>query len=130
MFERKEFLVQHEKSKYGFQMYSAATYECFRLFAYNIQWIRTQVKMYFWGKNGSVRPRDNGKDNESICCIFIWVFFFLGLRKIFVNYENFWAQLIHWCSKFREQPVLLFSSFVHNSSFNEHKNMKLRENVF
>ena len=41
-----------------------------------------------------------------------------------------YERLIHWCSKFNEQPVLLFSSFVHDSSINEHKNMKLRENVF
>ena len=36
---------------------------------------------------------------------------------------------IHWCSKLKEQPVLLLTSFVHNSSVNEHKSMKLRENI-
>ena len=36
---------------------------------------------------------------------------------------------IHSCPKLKLQPVLSFSSFVHNSSINEHKNMKLRESV-
>ena len=36
---------------------------------------------------------------------------------------------LHWCSKLREQPVLLMSCFVYNSLINEHKNMKLRENA-
>ena len=31
---------------------------------------------------------------------------------------------IHSCPKLKMQPVLSFSSFVHNSSINEHKNMK------
>ena len=30
-------------------------------------------------------------------------------------------------SKLKEQTVLLFSSFVHNSSINEHKNIKLKK---
>ena len=33
------------------------------------------------------------------------------------------------CPKLKLQPVLSFSSFVHNSSINENKNMKLRENI-
>ena len=36
---------------------------------------------------------------------------------------------IHSCPKLTLQPVLSFSSFVHNSSINEHMNMKLRENI-
>ena len=36
---------------------------------------------------------------------------------------------VHWCPKLKLQPVLSFSSFVHNSSKNEHKNMKLRHNI-
>ena len=35
---------------------------------------------------------------------------------------------IYWCSKLKEHPVLYFYSFVHNSSINERKNSKLREN--
>ena len=34
-----------------------------------------------------------------------------------------------WSKQLKGQPVLLLSSFVHNSSINEHKNMKLRENT-
>ena len=34
---------------------------------------------------------------------------------------------IHSCLKLKLQPVLSFSSFVHNSSINEHKNMKLKK---
>ena len=41
----------------------------------------------------------------------------------------FFVMIIHWCSKLKEQPVLSLTSFVHNSSVNEHKNMKLRENI-
>ena len=36
---------------------------------------------------------------------------------------------IHWSKQLKGQPVLLLSSFVHNSSINELKNMKLRENA-
>ena len=36
---------------------------------------------------------------------------------------------VHSRPKLKLQPVLLFSSFMHNSSVNEHKNMKLRENI-
>ena len=36
---------------------------------------------------------------------------------------------IHSCPKLKLQPVLWLSSFLHNSSINEHKNMKLRENI-
>ena len=36
---------------------------------------------------------------------------------------------LHSCPKLKLQPVFSFSSFVHNSSINEHKNMKLRENI-
>ena len=45
-----------------------------------------------------------------------------------INIQNIFLNL-HWCSKLKERPVLLFSSFVRNSSINEHKNMKLRENI-
>ena len=37
--------------------------------------------------------------------------------------------LIHWSKQLKDQPVLLLSSFVHNSSIIEHKNMKLKENT-
>ena len=33
-------------------------------------------------------------------------------------------------SEIKIKPVLSFSSFVHNSSINKHKNMKLFENIF
>ena len=36
---------------------------------------------------------------------------------------------IHSCPKLKLQLVLYFSSFVYNSSINEQKNMKLRENI-
>ena len=36
---------------------------------------------------------------------------------------------IHWSKQLNNQPVLLLSSSVHNCSINEHKNMKLRENI-
>ena len=44
-----------------------------------------------------------------------------------IYYAN--AELIHWLKQLKGQPVLLLSSFVHNSSINEHKNMKLKENI-
>ena len=37
---------------------------------------------------------------------------------------------IHWSKQLKDQPVLLLSSFMHNCSINEHKNMKLRENTY
>ena len=37
--------------------------------------------------------------------------------------------IIHCPPKVKVQPALLFSSFVHNSSFNELKNMKLSEHI-
>ena len=37
--------------------------------------------------------------------------------------------LLHECPKLKLQLVLSFSSFVHNSLINEHKNMKLRERM-
>ena len=37
---------------------------------------------------------------------------------------------LHSCPKLKSQPVLSFSSFVHNTSINEHKNMKLREIIY
>ena len=40
-----------------------------------------------------------------------------------------WTDDVHSCPKLKLQPVLSFSSFVHNSLINEHKNMKLRENI-
>ena len=35
----------------------------------------------------------------------------------------------HWCSKLKIQPAVLFSSFVHNSSINNFKNMKLSGHI-
>ena len=51
--------------------------------------------------------------------------------KIKQDFFNFSLKicLIHSCPKLKLQPVLSFSSFVHNSSINEHKIMKLRENT-
>ena len=37
---------------------------------------------------------------------------------------------LHWSKQLKDQPVLLLSSFVHYSSITEHKNMKLKENIF
>ena len=37
---------------------------------------------------------------------------------------------MHWCSKLKEQSVLSLTFFVHNSSVNEHKGMKLKENIW
>ena len=42
-------------------------------------------------------------------------------------YANF---ILHWCSKSKEQSVLMFSSFEDNSWINEHKNMRLRWNIY
>ena len=39
------------------------------------------------------------------------------------------SKVLHWSKQLKDQPVLLFSSFVHNSPINEHKNTKLRENT-
>ena len=36
---------------------------------------------------------------------------------------------IHRSKQLKDQPVLLLSFFVRNSSINEHKDMKLRENT-
>ena len=36
---------------------------------------------------------------------------------------------MHWLKQLKNQPVLLISSSVHNSSINEYKNMKLREKI-
>ena len=35
---------------------------------------------------------------------------------------------IYWSEQLKDQPNLLLSSFVHNSSIKEPKNMKFREN--
>ena len=39
------------------------------------------------------------------------------------------GEFIYCPPKVKEQPALLFSSFVHNSSINELKNMKLSEHI-
>ena len=70
----------------------------------------------------------------------LWEFFF-KIKPIFVT-ENRTKSIfskikiflgkekkIHWCSKLKEQPILTFTSFVHNSSVNEHMSMELRENI-
>ena len=36
---------------------------------------------------------------------------------------------LHWWTKLKDQPVLMFSCFEHNFSINERKNMKLRKNI-
>ena len=43
---------------------------------------------------------------------------------------NIFSLYIHSCPKLSLQPALSFSSVVHSSSVNEHKNMKLRENFY
>ena len=52
------------------------------------------------------------------------LFVFLLNNRIY--YECYFTLLF----KIKEQPVLSFFVFVHNSSISGHKNMKLRENVF
>ena len=53
--------------------------------------------------------------------------------KLIVQYGDFSLSikknLNHWCPQLKLKLVLLLSSFVHNSSANEHKNMKLREKI-
>ena len=60
------------------------------------------------------------KKSEQLCCKFGY------LAEDMKNYIS----NIHSCPKLSLQPVLSFSSFVHGSSVNEHKNMKLRENFY
>ena len=43
-----------------------------------------------------------------------------------VIHDTLLISYIHWSKQLKGQPVLLLSSFVHNSSINEHKNMKIR----
>ena len=45
------------------------------------------------------------------------------------EYHVYIIMEIHSCPKLKSHPVLSFSSFEHNSSINEHKNMKLKENI-
>ena len=45
-------------------------------------------------------------------------------EAIFIYSRN-----MHWSKQLKDQLVLLLSSFAHNSSINEHKNMKLRDNT-
>ena len=75
---------------------------------------------------------------------FSWTFvlkFIFSLKKKFLVYylsvflSNFYNKqisdlIMHWSKQLKDQPVLLLSSFVHNSPINEHKNMKLRENTY
>ena len=57
-------------------------------------------------------------------------------KEFYKNYCYYYYYLteeiesfLHSCTKLKLQTVLSFSSFVHNFSINEHKNMKLRENI-
>ena len=50
-------------------------------------------------------------------------------RKIISCKKKAFKYHIYWPKQLKDQPVLLLSSFVHNTSINEHKNMKLRENT-
>ena len=52
------------------------------------------------------------------------------LKIIIDSFKRLILEYIHSCPKLKLQPVLSFSSFVHNCSINEHKNMKLRENIY
>ena len=52
---------------------------------------------------------------------------------IYLQYFNVYRRLkkgfyVQWSKQLKDQLVFFLSSFVHNSSINEHKNMKLREN--
>ena len=47
----------------------------------------------------------------------------------FFGHIKYISWQIHGSKQLKDQPVLLLSSFVHNSSINEHENMKLRENI-
>ena len=49
--------------------------------------------------------------------------------QIILQQTHTGAWNLHSCPKLSLQPVLSFSSFVYNSSINELKNMKLRENI-
>ena len=51
---------------------------------------------------------------------------FQSARK---NIKFQFTSSIHWCPKLKLHPVSSFSSFEHNSPINEHKNMKLKENI-
>ena len=46
-----------------------------------------------------------------------------------INLNLFSITKIHSCPNLKLQPASSLSSFLHNSSINEHKNMKLRENI-
>ena len=45
------------------------------------------------------------------------------------NIQSILFTYLYWSKQLKDQPILLLSSFIQNSSINEHKNMKLRENI-
>ena len=75
------------------------------------------------------RGQGNGASSVKTLCKRL----FLKLNSLISDIFSYWQvepyNKIHSCPKFKLQSVLSFSSFVHNSSINEHKNMKLRESI-
>ena len=72
----------------------------------------------------------NYKNTKHLKLKFIVVDYFQDLK--FLKKLHFKPRLdaiIHSCPKLKLRPFLPFSSFVHKSSINEYKNMKLRENI-
>ena len=55
--------------------------------------------------------------------------FYATLHFVSLSYMYMYMNITHSCPKLKLQPVLSFSSFVHKFSTNEHKNMKLRDNI-
>ena len=43
--------------------------------------------------------------------------------------EQLVSRNLHWRTKLKDQPALIFSCFKHNFSINERKNLKLIENI-
>ena len=74
---------------------------------------------------------DNGKFITSFLSIYVHKILQNRLYKLLGkknkdDKNNFY---LYWGPKLKLQAVLSFSSFVHNSSINEHKKMKLREYI-
>ena len=51
------------------------------------------------------------------------------MKKVEKMKDNRKMSYVHCPLKVKVHPALLFSSFVHNSSYNELKNMKLSEHI-
>ena len=70
-------------------------------------------------------PINSGKVYVGVCRIMHLIVNFNRIEKV-MNYFEF---ILHCPPKVKVEPALLFSSFVHNSSINGLKNVKLNENV-